>query len=206
MASMNELEISNRSISSDKSQQEEINDLLALSSLMSYHINSEQIISSESHLIHSKFQRLFHFLVTDVYNEPMRQALGDQISNLMEVDNALINLSRNATLKFRNYKQIREQVRLILFSILGKNLLAKIFLFFQLLASSSNARRNTSETLRRSTSSSNTPRASSFYSKTSLRYLLHSSFFKWFISIVICLDAVNYSLHRNTVLQMIRKH
>jgi hypothetical protein len=103
-----------RSISSDQhsaNKQEQINDLLALSSLMSYQLNSEKILSSESRLIHSKFQRLFHFLVTDVYNQPMTQALGDQISNIAEVDDALINLTRNATLKFRNYKQIREQVR-----------------------------------------------------------------------------------------------
>jgi hypothetical protein len=200
MVSMNEFEMSDdddeiyRSISSENyniNKQEQINDLLALSSLMSYHINSDQIISSEYHLIHSKFQRLF---VTDVYNEPMRHALGDQISNITEVDNALINLSRNATLKFRNYKQFREQVRLIFF------FLSLLENFLQLLAAS-NERRNTSENLhhqstnlRRSTSNSNTPRSFSFYSKTSLRYLLHSSFFKWFISIVICLDAVNYSL------------
>ncbi|CAF4979734.1 unnamed protein product, partial [Rotaria magnacalcarata] len=62
-----------------------------------------------SRLIHSKFQRLFHFLVTDVYTEPIKQALGDEISNLAEVDDGLIELNRNATLKFRNYKQFREQ-------------------------------------------------------------------------------------------------
>ena len=50
--------------------------------------------------------------MTDVYNEPMTQALGDQISNLAEVEEAMINLNRNSTLKFRNYKQFREQVRL----------------------------------------------------------------------------------------------
>ena len=43
-------------------KQEQMNDLLALSSLMSYHNKSDHILSSESHLIHSKFQRLFHFL------------------------------------------------------------------------------------------------------------------------------------------------
>lgn len=99
--------------SSDKqstNKQEWIHDLLALSSLMSYHVNSDDFISSESRLIHSKFQRLFHFLTTDVYNEPIKQAFGDRISNLAEIDDALINLNRNATLKFRNYKQIREQV------------------------------------------------------------------------------------------------
>ncbi len=107
-----------RSISSEKhntNKQEQINDLLALSSLMSYHIKSDEIISSENHLIHSKFQRLFHFLVTDIYNESITQALGDQISNLTEVDNTLIKLNRNATLKFRNYKQFREQVHCLLF-------------------------------------------------------------------------------------------
>jgi len=109
-----------RSILSDKqnaNKQNEINDLLALSSLMSYHINSDNILTSETRLIHSIFQRVFHFLVTDVYNEPITQALGDQISNLAEVDDALINLNRNATLKFRNYQQFREQVWLF-FSII----------------------------------------------------------------------------------------
>jgi hypothetical protein len=113
-----------RSISSDKhsiNKQKEINDLLSLSSLMSYHINSDNILSSESRLIHSKFQRLFHFLGTDIYNEPMKQALGDQISNLDEVNNALINLNRNATLKFRNYKQFREHVCFCFFFIIKKN-------------------------------------------------------------------------------------
>jgi chemotaxis methyl-accepting protein methylase len=94
-------------------KQDRINDLLTLSSLMSPHINSDDFLSSESRLVRSKFQRLLHFLTTDVYNEPMTQALGDRISNLAEVDDALINLNRNATLKFRNYKQFREQVRLI---------------------------------------------------------------------------------------------
>lgn len=94
----------------DDNKPNSINDLLALSSLMSHHINSDDFLSSESRLVRSKSQRLFHFLITDIYNEPMTQALGDRISNLAEVDDALINLNRNATLKFRNYKQFREQV------------------------------------------------------------------------------------------------
>ena len=95
----------------DDNKSNSINDLLALSSLMSHHINSDDFLSSESRLVRSKSKRLFHFLITDIYNEPMTQALGDRISNLAEVDDALINLNRNATLKFRNYKQFREQVR-----------------------------------------------------------------------------------------------
>ncbi|CAF4426895.1 unnamed protein product, partial [Adineta steineri] len=84
--------------------------LLGLSSLISHHTDSNDFISSESRLIHSKFQHLFHFLVNDISNESMTQALGDKISNLDQVNDALINLNRNATLKFRNYKQFREQV------------------------------------------------------------------------------------------------
>jgi hypothetical protein len=95
-------------------KREWINDLLGLSSLLSHHINSEDFIASESRLVRSKFHNLFHFLLTDVYNEPMTQALGDHISNLTQVDDALINLNRNATLKFRNYKQFREQVYLVI--------------------------------------------------------------------------------------------
>ncbi|CAF1024890.1 unnamed protein product [Rotaria sordida] len=180
--------ISISSSSSDKqsvNKQEYINDLLALSSLMSHHINSDDFISSESRLIHSKFQRLFHFLLTDVYNEPITQALGDHISNLTEVDDALINLNRNATLKFRNYKQFREQ-RL----------------------ASSNERRDTSFTsqhiynrwtnIRQTISNSNIERDPLFRSKSSLRYfiswLLHSSFFKWFIGIIICLDVISVAI------------
>lgn len=97
------------------SKQKQINDLLSLSSLMSFHINSDHILSSESRLIHSKFQRTFDFLDTDVYNEPITQVLAGQISNIAEVDDALINLNRNATLKFRNYQQFREQVSDYLF-------------------------------------------------------------------------------------------
>jgi len=105
--------ISLSSSSSDNhnvNKQARLNDLLTLSSLMSHHINSDDFISSESRLVRSKLQRLFHFLVTDVYNESITEALGDRISNLAEVNDTLINLNRNATLKFRNYKQIREQV------------------------------------------------------------------------------------------------
>ncbi|CAF2733163.1 unnamed protein product [Rotaria sp. Silwood2] len=172
-------------------KQEWINDILALSSLLSHHTNSDNVISSESRLIHSKFQRLFHFLVTDVYNEPATQALGDHISNLAEVDDALINLNRNATLKFRNYKQFREQ-RL----------------------ASSNERRDTSLTsehidnrwtnIRQTISRSNLDHDPLFRSKSSLRYfvywLLHSSFFKWFISIIICLDVVKKKSKINKLL------
>lgn len=146
-----------------------MNDLSLLSSLMSYHIKSDQIISSESHLIRLKFQRFFQFLQTDIYNEPMKQALGDQITHITDVDDALMKLSGNATLKFRNYKQFRERVRL---------------------ASSNDRRQVTTDQLRPSTSSSRTPRSLPFYSRYSLRYLLHSTTFRWFISIVICFDAV----------------
>lgn len=158
-----------RSISSDNSnrhQQEHFHDLSVLSSLMSYHIHSDQILSSESQLIRSKFQRFFQFLQTDIYNEPMKQALGDQITHINDVDDALMKLSRNATLKFRNYKHFREQVRLATFNE------------------------------RPSTSSSRTPHHSTFYSRYTLRSLLHSITFKWFISIVICLDAVKSRKHR----------
>lgn len=89
-----------------------VDDLLALSSLMSNHVHSDHFLASESRLIHSKFQRLFHFLLTDVQHEPMIQASGDAISMPEHVDDALINLNRNATLKFRNYKQFREHVGL----------------------------------------------------------------------------------------------
>ena len=91
-------------------QNDEINDLLALSSLMAHHVQSDHFIASESSLIRSKFQRLFHFLLTDGQHESMAQALGDVIVNADQVDDALINLNRNATLKFRNYKQFRELV------------------------------------------------------------------------------------------------
>lgn len=87
-----------------------VDDLLALSSLMSNHVHSDHFLASESRLIHSKFQRLFHFLLTDVQHEPMIQASGDAISMPEHVDDALINLNRSATLKFRNYKQFREHV------------------------------------------------------------------------------------------------
>ncbi|CAF0823620.1 unnamed protein product [Rotaria sp. Silwood1] len=184
----NQSRSSSSSSSSDKynvNKQEWVNDLLALSSLLSHHINSSDFISSESRLIHSKFQRLFHFLITDVYNEPTTHALGDHISNLAEVDDALINLNRNATLKFRNYKQFREQ-RL----------------------ASSNERQDTSFTsehiynrwtkMRQTISSAIIRRDPLFRSKSSLRYfvhwLLHSSFFKWFISIIICLDVVSVAI------------
>ncbi|CAF1066246.1 unnamed protein product [Rotaria magnacalcarata] len=160
--------------SSDKqsaNQQEWVHDLLALSSLMSHHINSNDFISSESRLIHSKFQRLFHFLVTDVYTEPIKQALGDEISNLAEVDDGLIELNRNATLKFRNYKQFREQ---------------------RLLSS------NVSTNMRPTISNSNIGRYRMFRSTSSFRYfvhwLLHSSFFTWFISIIICLDVISVAI------------
>ena len=112
-----ELNQSESILSSDEQnihRQKSVDDLLALSSLILHHIDSNDFISSEGRLVHSKFQRLFHFLVTDVYNEPMTQALGDHITNLAEVDETLINLSRNATLKYRNYKQFREQVCFIL--------------------------------------------------------------------------------------------
>lgn len=147
--------------------QQDMNDLSLLSSLMSYHIKSDQIISSESHLIRSKFQRFFQFLQTDIYNEPMKQALGEEIIHMNDVDHTLMKLSRNATLKFRNYKQFRQQARL---------------------ASSNEQRPAPSDQWRSSTSSSRTP----FYSRHSLRYLLHSTTFRWFISIVICFDAVTY--------------
>ena len=112
-----ELNQSESILSSDEQnirQQKSVDDLLALSSLMLHHIDSNNFISSESRLVHSKFQRLFHFLVTDVHNESMTQALADHITNLTEVDETPINLSRNATLKFRNYKQFREQVCFVL--------------------------------------------------------------------------------------------
>jgi hypothetical protein len=82
-----------------------------LSSLMSQQMPSNEFTSSESRLIRSKVQRLFNFLVNDVYDESTAQAPGDQIFNLAQVDETLIKLNRNATLKFRNYKQLREQVR-----------------------------------------------------------------------------------------------
>ena len=91
-------------------QIEEIKDLLALTSLMSHHVQSDHFLASESSLIRSKFLRLFHFLLTDVQHEPMAQASGDTIATVDQVDDALINLNRNATLKFRNYKQFRELV------------------------------------------------------------------------------------------------
>lgn len=93
-------------------RQDQINDLLGLSSLMSYHLKSDEKISSEHHVIHSKFERLFNFLLTDVYHEPMHQILGEQISNLTDVEQAMLKLNRNAVLKFRNYKQFREQVQI----------------------------------------------------------------------------------------------
>jgi hypothetical protein len=104
------ISLSSSSDNHNVNKQARLNDLLTSSSLMSHHINSDDFISSESRLVHSKLQRLFHFLVTDVYNESITEALGDRISNLHEVNDTLINLNRNATLKFRNYKQIREQV------------------------------------------------------------------------------------------------
>lgn len=90
---------------------EEIQDLLALSSIMSHHVPSDHFLGSESSLIRSKFLRLFHFLLTDVQNEPMGQALGDAINTADQLDDALIHLSRNTTLKYRNYRQFRELVR-----------------------------------------------------------------------------------------------
>ncbi|CAF0754215.1 unnamed protein product [Adineta steineri] len=172
--------ISMLSLSDNK--QEDINDLLGLSSLISQHTDSNDFISSESRLIHSKFQHLFHFLVNDISNESMTQALGDEISNLDQVNDALINLNRNATLKFRNYKQFREQ-----------------------LLASSNEKRNisiTSDNLNnRSTNSRQSTidsRLQRYLSKNALKYLvhyfIHSSFFKWFISIVICLDAISVAI------------
>lgn len=100
----------------DAKKQDQINDLLGLSSLMSFHLKSDEKISSENHLIHSKFERLFNFLLTDVYNEPTNQILGEQISNLTEIEQAMMKSNRNATLKFRNYKQFREQVTSASFS------------------------------------------------------------------------------------------
>lgn len=102
-------------MSISNSQQEQIHDLLSLSSLMSYHMNSDNILSSETRFVHSKFQRIFHFLLSDQSNQSIRQALGDQISNLDQVDNTLKDLNRNATLKFRNYQRIRQQVSLPFF-------------------------------------------------------------------------------------------
>lgn len=161
-----QFELSEEFLQDNRNQQEQIHDLSVLSSLMSYHIHSEQILSSESQLIRSKFQRVFQFLQTDIYNEPMKHALGDQMKHINDVDEALIKLNRNATLKFRNYKQFRERVRLAAFNE------------------------------RPSTSSVPTPHYSTFYSRYSLRSLLHSITFKWFISIVICLDAVKYHQYR----------
>jgi hypothetical protein len=94
----------------DTNNNETIPDLLTLSSLMSHGIRSDDFLSSESRLIRSKFQRLFHFLLIDVQNEPMTHALGNSIFTNIQIDDALLNLNRNATLKFRNYKQFREQV------------------------------------------------------------------------------------------------
>ena len=99
-------------LSSSGNTNEQINDLLGLSSLLSRQTNSNEFISSESRLIRSKIQRLFHSLTNDACKESMAQAQGDRISNLVQVDHALIELGRNATLKFRNYKQLREQVRI----------------------------------------------------------------------------------------------
>ncbi|UJR27944.1 hypothetical protein I4U23_009204 [Adineta vaga] len=168
--------ISNSSFSENRNEQ--FNDLLALSSLISQPGNTDDLTSSESRLIHSKIQRLFHFLVNDVYNESMTRAQGEQISNLTQIDHTLINLNRNATLKFRNYKQFREQ-----------------------LLASSNIRRNTSEPLRNSIDRKTyfNQMTNNFNSQyQSLRYrihwLVHSSFFKWFISIVICLDAISVAI------------
>ena len=96
-------------------EHESVNNLLALSSLMTRHINSDDFLSSESRLVHSKFQRLFHFLLTDVHNEPIIEALGDHISTLADVDDALIHLNRNATLKFRNYRKFIDRILNIFF-------------------------------------------------------------------------------------------
>ncbi|CAF0859914.1 unnamed protein product [Adineta steineri] len=172
--------ISTLSLSDNK--QEDINDLLGLSSLISHHTDSNDFISSESRLIHSKFQHLFHFLVNDISNESMTQALGDKISNLDQVNDALINLNRNATLKFRNYKQFREQL------LASSNEKRNISI-------TSNNLNNRSTNSRQSTIDSRLQR---YLSKNALKYLvhyfIHSSFFKWFISIVICLDAISVAI------------
>ncbi|CAF1376657.1 unnamed protein product [Adineta ricciae] len=157
-------------LSSSGNTNEQINDLLGLSSLLSQQTSSNEFISSESRLIRSKIQRLFHFLANDAYKESVAQAEGDRISNLVQVDHTLIELGRNATLKFRNYKQLREQ----------------------LLASTIVRTAEQHEmNLKPTTISSISP-----YNplKHYVHWLVQSSFFKWFISLIICLDAVRLTV------------
>ena len=168
---------------------DEINDLLALSSLMSHHVESDHFLASESSLIRSKFLRLFHFLLTDTEHEPMAQASGDTIATADQVDDALINLNRNATLKFRNYKQFRELVGLLLHpSVTCCICRSQLNIASPNVEPSSPSRRPQLKKIRLN-------HQFWFRSRDLLRYYAHrliqNRIFTWFISMMICLDAVS---------------
>ncbi|CAF0990795.1 unnamed protein product [Didymodactylos carnosus] len=164
-------------------QREWINDLTALGSLMSHHVGDDDFVASESKLVRSKLQRLFGFVLSDMNSEPMSQALGDNISNLNEVDDALLNLNRNATLKFRNYKQFREEF--IAATEDGQDLVGQ-------------QQRNVKLRKR----ASHMQRDQFGRSRISLSYfsywLIRSAFIQWFIGIAIFVDAVSYHINKKT--------